>query len=220
MKAVVIKLGGSLLDSPRLAEWLEILAEHGAGRVVIVPGGGHYADAVRIAQTSQGFDDTTAHRRAMAAMQQMAGDLIALAPSLQAADSIRQAHEVLTAGGIPVAVSVNDWRAAPDIATSWDWTSDSLALWLARAMRAEKMLLVKSVMPPADSASALAVSRQGIIDAAFPALLEDCEQPVFWAGPAQARLLPRWLEGEESVYCRLVHSSPAYPAVAESGTVI
>ncbi|MDZ7736033.1 MAG: hypothetical protein U5P41_07960 [Gammaproteobacteria bacterium] len=78
MKAVVIKLGGSLLDSPRLAEWLGILAEHGAGRAVIVPGGGRYADAVRAAQAGQGFDDTTAHRRAMESMQHTAGDLIAL----------------------------------------------------------------------------------------------------------------------------------------------
>jgi len=217
VKPVVIKLGGSLLNSPRLVEWLEVLTEHGAGRAVIVPGGGRYADAVRAAQSGQGMAEATAHQRAMEAMQYMVGDLIAIAPSLKPADSIRQAREVLAAGSVAAAVAINDWQAADDIPASWDWTSDSLALWLARAMRVEKMLLVKSVMPPADTASAPAISRQGIIDAAFPALLGDCEQPVFWAGPAQARLLPRWLEGQESVYCRLIADSSSRVNLVKAG---
>ncbi|MDZ7736032.1 MAG: hypothetical protein U5P41_07955 [Gammaproteobacteria bacterium] len=133
------------------------------------------------------------------------------------ADSVRQAREVLKTGDVPVAVAIDDWLAADDIADSWHWTSDSLALWLARAMSAEKMLLVKSVMPAVDTVSAPDVARQGIIDAAFPALLEDCEQPVFWAGPGQARLLPRWLEGEQSVYCRLIADSSSCVNIVKAG---
>ncbi|OZA05848.1 MAG: uridylate kinase, partial [Methylophilaceae bacterium 17-44-8] len=43
----VIKLGGSLLGTDELQQWLSCIAEYGDGRVVIVPGGGVFADTVR-----------------------------------------------------------------------------------------------------------------------------------------------------------------------------
>ncbi|MFA7096705.1 MAG: aspartate kinase, partial [Gammaproteobacteria bacterium] len=36
----IVKLGGSLAQNPALKDWLEVLARDGAGRVVVVPGGG------------------------------------------------------------------------------------------------------------------------------------------------------------------------------------
>ena len=43
----VVKIGGSLSHDPALREWLTQLWEVGGGRVVIVPGGGDFADTVR-----------------------------------------------------------------------------------------------------------------------------------------------------------------------------
>ena len=47
--ALIVKLGGSHAFAAHLKDWLGAIAE-GAGRVVIVPGGGPFADAVRAAQ--------------------------------------------------------------------------------------------------------------------------------------------------------------------------
>ena len=58
----IIKLGGSLLSSGSLKEWLSIIVEFGAGKLVIVPGGGIFADQVRNAQQKYKFDDKTAHQ--------------------------------------------------------------------------------------------------------------------------------------------------------------
>ncbi|MFM2396170.1 MAG: hypothetical protein RLZZ434_752, partial [Pseudomonadota bacterium] len=66
----VIKLGGSLLGSPALAHWLSLLAKHGNGKVVIVPGGSVFADAVRQAQSLSGVSDGLAHELALLAMDQ------------------------------------------------------------------------------------------------------------------------------------------------------
>jgi len=60
-----------------------------------------------------------------------------------------------------------------EIAESWDVTSDSLALWLARQLRARGLLLVKSARLPKGPQSAAELSRRGIIDAAFPRMLTD-----------------------------------------------
>ena len=53
----VIKLGGSLLSSESLKEWLSVIVKHGAGKLVIVPGGGIFADKVRDEQQKWKFDD-------------------------------------------------------------------------------------------------------------------------------------------------------------------
>lgn len=195
MKPVVIKLGGSLLqDGARLSQWLDAIAANGAGRIVIVPGGGHYADAVRARQVNEGLADADAHRQAIEAMRQTASDLLALSSGvLKPADSIAQVDSLLKTGGVPVAVPREAWLVAADIRASWDWTSDSLALWLGQGIRAEKLLLVKSVTPDRDSLTAAAARQGGLVDAAFPGLLETIPITVAWAGPGDSNNLADWL---------------------------
>lgn len=207
MKPVVIKLGGSLLGTAALAGWLDNILSHGPGRVVIVPGGGRFAERVRIAQAEQGFGDDTAHCQAIEAMQNSADELINLAPRLKSARSIDQVRFHLDDGNIPVAVVMNDWLEADDIRPSWDWTSDSLALWLARELDADALLLVKSRTPEGDSQDVSGAVADDILDKAFPDLLAGVPLPVSWCGADQAELLATWLEAPEAVYCRLI--SPA-----------
>jgi 5-(aminomethyl)-3-furanmethanol phosphate kinase len=59
-RLAIVKLGGSHAIGPHLKDWLAaIVAE--AGSIAIVPGGGPFADAVRTAQASMGYDDRAAH---------------------------------------------------------------------------------------------------------------------------------------------------------------
>ncbi len=66
---MVVRLGGSHAFSPLLRPWLAAIGA-AAGRVVLVPGGGPFADTVRSAQAAMGFDDLAAHRMALLAMAQ------------------------------------------------------------------------------------------------------------------------------------------------------
>jgi dihydroneopterin aldolase len=50
----VLKLGGSYAFSPFLKNWIDAIADC-AGCVVLVPGGGPFADAVRAAQPRNGL---------------------------------------------------------------------------------------------------------------------------------------------------------------------
>ncbi|MFM8330064.1 MAG: hypothetical protein ACKN9T_00055, partial [Candidatus Methylumidiphilus sp.] len=63
----VVKLGGSLANSPHLPHWLNALAKTDS---LIVPGGGPFANQVRRSQETWGFDDHVAHRMAILAMEQ------------------------------------------------------------------------------------------------------------------------------------------------------
>ena len=60
----VVKLGGSYAFSTHLKDWIDAIAAC-PGRVVVAPGGGPLADAVRMAQQKMGFDDRAAHQMAL-----------------------------------------------------------------------------------------------------------------------------------------------------------
>jgi len=140
----IVKLGGSLSRDARLPRWLQMLAELGGGRVVVVPGGAAFADAVRAAQAHWGFDDLAAHNMAVLAMAQTAHMLHALEPRLVLVsdeDAIRRAQH---AGQAVLWMPTSLLRDAPDIITSWEVTSDSLALWLAQRLNAERLVVVKA----------------------------------------------------------------------------
>ena len=77
----IVKLGGSHALGPHLRGWLDAIAAR-AGSIVIVPGGGPFADAVRAAQGPMGFDDCAAHHMALMAMAQFGRALESLHPLL------------------------------------------------------------------------------------------------------------------------------------------
>src|SRR5215470_3022858 len=143
---VVVKLGGSHAFSRHLTAWLDALAQ-AAGRVVIVPGGGPFADAVRAAQPQIGFDDRAAHRMALLAMEQYACALASLRAPFVMAHTTAGLKTSLREGKVPVWAPSRMVLRAKDVPWSWDVTSDSLAAWLAGVLRAKLLLLVKSIAP-------------------------------------------------------------------------
>ncbi len=166
MKSIwVVKLGGSLAQSRELPHWLRACAAL-AGRVVLVPGGGPYADAVRRAQRAQGFDDAAAHALALGAMEQFGRQLCALQAGLIPAATAAALREALAAGLTPVWMARAMVLADAGIAPNWSVTSDSLAAWLAHGLRADGLVLVKSVAAATADIHALAAA--GVVDAAFP----------------------------------------------------
>ena len=169
----VVKLGGSLAMSEELGHWLELLSTAGAGRVVIVPGGGPFADQVRETQRQQRFDDTTAHAMALLAMQQYGLMLSGMQRGLIPATSVDAIRAVLagnqTAIWMPQLESLN--QAA--IPANWQITSDTLAAWLAQQVTASLLILVKSVAIEGSVVTLEALLRQQVVDAAFPAYLRE-----------------------------------------------
>ncbi|GBD41276.1 hypothetical protein HRbin39_00655 [bacterium HR39] len=164
---VVIKLGGSLARSPLLARWLALLARQPADRArLVVPGGGPFADAVRLLEPDLGLDAGTAHRCAILAMQQYGLMLASRAPGLSLVEDELDVARLRLRAGAGVWLP---WRMAgrsPELPASWDVTSDSIAAWLAARLRARALLVVKR----AEAGGCLtALVRRGVLDPAFAA---------------------------------------------------
>ncbi|MET0081342.1 MAG: amino acid kinase, partial [Candidatus Thiodiazotropha lotti] len=96
----VVKFGGSLYDADNLKEWLRLFTDHSS--LVVVPGGGPFADQVRKAQTQVGFDDSTAHAMALQAMEQYGRMLCGLQSGLSPAADVETIYRTLERGDTPV----------------------------------------------------------------------------------------------------------------------
>lgn len=160
----VIKLGGSLLGSSELQEWLNLIAQHGDGKIVIVPGGGMFADAVRHAQLETGVSDHTAHQMAVLAMDQYGLLIKGLNDNLAtAASELELAERGWQHRGI-VWLPSKMVCADDGIPENWEVTSDSLAAWLAQKLNALHLVLIKSTLPTEREASAKTLAQQDLVD--------------------------------------------------------
>jgi len=164
---IVIKLGGSLTHSKALINCFNKIQQRYQSRaVIIVPGGGAFADQVRLAQQQWQFDEFTAHHMAILAMQQMALMFNGLAPHWLIVSSLSELqlpiHLNKTLIWSPNSVEL-DQSGVP---ASWDITSDSLAAWLAKQVSATELILVKSAaIDPQASLEQLVA--QKIVDQGF-----------------------------------------------------
>jgi aspartokinase-like uncharacterized kinase len=168
-RPLVVKVGGSLAETGRLQAALDLL---GAARipVVVVPGGGPFADSVRSLHATYGFNNATAHRLAMLGMHQMAEMMLPLHKRLELAESFEDISDALLRGRIPVWAPLRMIRDDKTIPADWTATSDSLAARLAELLGSAPLVLLKSVDVEA-GASAADLARRGIVDPLYPEIV-------------------------------------------------
>lgn len=194
----VIKLGGSLIGSPDLGVWLAAIAEVSRlNRVVIVPGGGVFADVVRRAQSELQIDDAVAHYMALHGMRQFGLALLALckpwcAAGLMCAPSIK-ANTAMS--GACIWDPCDPYLEGSPLPKDWRVTSDSLSLWLCGELRDSRLLLVKSTTPQSSTADLSDLAASKFIDAYFPVLRASIEGPGWWLESAHAAALASLVAG-------------------------
>jgi aspartokinase-like uncharacterized kinase len=164
----VVKLGGGVFaHEPCFASVLETIAEAArTERLLVVPGGGLFADLVREIDRRHHLSDATAHWMAILAMDQYAH---VIAEKLAGAALVADRETVaasLEAGRVPVLAPSRWVRALDPLPHSWDVTSDSIAAWIAGQVGARRLVLVK---PPGVTSGA---SVDAHFRAAVPAEVE------------------------------------------------
>lgn len=169
----VVKIGGSLLGSPELERWLDVFVKFSDGKIIIVPGGGVFADAVREAQKISNISDSTAHKLALLAMDQFGHLLHSLNPKLATADSECEIDERTWQHRAIVWLPSRMVLADDTIPQNWDVTSDSLAAWLAEKLQAKHLILLKSDKPSGSKLNLAEITKNGIVDFAFQDFVND-----------------------------------------------
>jgi aspartokinase-like uncharacterized kinase len=145
MTPIVIKIGGGLLGVPgALAAVCTAVGAFGRREaIVVVPGGGPFANAVRELDRGTGVSADTAHWMAILAMDQYAHLLAERIDGAALVEEWGAIAGALAAGRVVVLAPSRWLRAADPLPHSWDATSDSVAAFVAGALDARRLVLVK-----------------------------------------------------------------------------
>ncbi|MGI9227217.1 MAG: hypothetical protein ACR2PU_00345 [Gammaproteobacteria bacterium] len=162
--AWVVKIGGSLYNSKYLIHWLDAISSFSGKNLIIVPGGGPFADQVRQVDDKFNLDQYCAHNMAVLAMQQYGNMLVSLCPSLVAVNSIEKIRQVWDSSKTAVWEPYEMVRDQCTLDKSWDVTSDSLALWFASLLEIKNLLLVKSSEYVLETTDLEMLEKSGCID--------------------------------------------------------
>lgn len=141
----IVKVGGGLLGKAGALDLVtEALAAFSPGRrLVILPGGGPFADAVRTMFRRVRIGEDAAHWMAVLGMDQYAHALVARLAGGVLVEQQTDIAAARQAGRLPVLAPYRWLRAADPLTHSWDVTSDTIAAWFAGALDARRIVLIK-----------------------------------------------------------------------------
>ncbi len=160
---IVVKVGGSLFDHPRLVPgllaYLDALAP---SEVLLVPGGGDVVDAVRKLDAIHALGEEASHWLALRGMD-VTGEFLR--------------HALRSASRVRVLDCLAFTHADDLLPHSWDVTSDSIAARVAVIHTAERLVLLKSVDVPAETSWETA-AEDGWVDPYFPQVVAEAAFPI------------------------------------------
>lgn len=142
----VLKVGGSIAEDissiANLCQELTVLAE--AHRILIVPGGGEFADEVRKFDKVYGLSNTATHKMAILAMDQYGFFLSDITPNSYVSYALEDISTTAK-GKLPILLPSQLMFHEDPLEHSWDVTSDTIAAYIAGLLEAEKLILVTDV---------------------------------------------------------------------------
>jgi len=140
----VLKIGGSLSRGNGLTVLCEEVSRAGEGHsLLVVPGGGGFADQVREAYRRYNLDETAAHFMALLAMDQYGYLLNQLIAGSFLKTDLLPAHQAAESGSVAVLLPSALIIRADPLPHSWQVTSDTIAAWVAYRARCRRLILLK-----------------------------------------------------------------------------
>jgi len=217
MNATVVKVGGSLAAYPEKLRALcirlsEVSKKH---RLIVVPGGGEFADIVRSLDEKFSLSCGVSHRMAILGMDQYGLLLSDLIPNSLTVRVLERLQCSLDSGGLPVFLPSKLLFQDDELDNSWNVTSDSIAVYIALRLQVQKVLLVTDVdgiyssdpktvsnaqlIANLSASELLAMNKRTSVDNAMPKLLMKAPVSCFVVNGLFPERIEAILDGQESV---------------------
>jgi 5-(aminomethyl)-3-furanmethanol phosphate kinase len=147
MNATVLKVGGSLALYPEKLKALctELSLSSKKHRLIIVPGGGEFADVVRSLDKRFSLPCSTSNKMAILGMDQYGLLLADLTPNSVVISKLEEMEYFLGMGKLIVLLPSNLMLREDPLENSWDVTSDSIAMFIASRLNVSRVLFVTDV---------------------------------------------------------------------------
>jgi aspartokinase-like uncharacterized kinase len=143
----VIKIGGSLAEDPeRLRALCTKLSEFAKKyAIIVVPGGGRFADVVRDFDQRFTLSSGISHRMAILGIDQFGLLLSQIIPNSCATYLLSDVKQFSEIKIVPIFLPSRLMFQEDPLENSWNVTSDSIAAYVASRLHAAKVLLVTDV---------------------------------------------------------------------------
>ncbi len=225
MGLAVVKVGGSLAMYPQSLRTLctKLVSLSKAHVFVVVPGGGEFADTVRTLDKRFSLSGSASHRMAILAMDQYGLMLSDLHAEFVVVSELRDVETALGNRKIPVFLPSKLLFKVDPLENSWHVTSDSIALYIAAQLKAQKLLLVTDVdgvytsdphkdqeanlLRHINPAALSEVSMRTSVDAALPKLLLQYPLECYVVNGLFSERIEAVLKGQDTV-CTFISDKP------------
>jgi aspartokinase-like uncharacterized kinase len=217
----VIKIGGSLAENPeRLRALCTKLSEFAKKyAIIVVPGGGRFADVVRDFDKRFTLSSGISHRMAILGMDQFGLLLSHIIPNSCATYLLSDAKQLSEIKVVPIFLPSRLMFKEDPLENSWNVTSDSIAAYVASRLHAAKVLLVTDVdgiftKDPRKHADAVLIERLSAeellklnkrtsVDSFLPKLLLDVQVDCYVVNGKYLERIEAILAGQQ-VTCTLI----------------
>jgi aspartokinase-like uncharacterized kinase len=218
LNATVVKVGGSLSLYPEKLRTLclkisEISKEQ---KLIVVPGGGEFADVVRCLDKSFHLSCSTSHGMAILGMDQYGMLLSDLMPGSITTHKLEEINNYFDLNKLPIFLPSHLLLREDSLENSWAVTSDSIAVYIAGRLQVTKVLLVTDVdgiynSDPKNFSEAklinnisvselLAINKRTSVDIALPKLLLKTPIDCFVVNGLFPERIKLVLAGQDSIY--------------------
>jgi aspartokinase-like uncharacterized kinase len=218
LKATVVKVGGSLSLYPEKlrALCLKISEISKEQKLIVVPGGGEFADVVRCLDKSFHLSCSTSHGMAILGMDQYGMLLSDLMPGSITTYKLEGINNYFDLNKLPIFLPSHLLLREDSLENSWAVTSDSIAVYIAGRLKVTKVLLVTDVdgiynSDPKKFSEAklinnisvselLAINKRTSVDIALPKLLLKTPIDCFVVNGLFPERIKLVLAGQDSIY--------------------
>ncbi|MGB9659277.1 MAG: delta 1-pyrroline-5-carboxylate synthetase [Nitrososphaerales archaeon] len=215
----VIKIGGSLIEDQsslvRLCKELIVFSK--SYPIIIVPGGGRFADIVRHLYDKLKISDEIAHKMAILAMDQHGLLLKDIMKEALLTYSLKNALKASKRGILPIILPSKIMFSLDPLEHSWRVTSDSISAFIASSLKAEKLILAKDIdgiftadpkkndvrMFKSISANKLLKEKPGCVDEFLPRILIKKQLTCYVVNGKHPSRIKNILEGKRDIYTKI-----------------
>ena len=143
----LIKIGGSLTYSAKhLLDSLKSFCNENTGKykIIIVPGGGEFANVVRDLNQKTELNDDASHKLATLCTD-LTGIYFSEISNIRTVDNLYDAKSILKKEDIVILLPSKIVLSNDELPHSWDITSDSIAVYIAKLLNLSNVIIATDV---------------------------------------------------------------------------
>ncbi|ADC70398.1 aspartate/glutamate/uridylate kinase [Methanocaldococcus sp. FS406-22] len=209
----LIKIGGSLTyDAKPLLKALKNYAKENNKKIVIIPGGGEFANVVRKIDKTLNISNSLSHKLAIKCMD-LIGEVYAEIGNIKAYDTLFDLKREIEKEKIAILLPSKILLSTDIAEHSWAITSDSLSLYIGKLLDVREVIIATDVDGIYDKfpggkllniINANDIKGLTSVDETFPILLKQFKMNAYIVNGKYPERVIDILEGKHNIYTRVI----------------